>query len=149
MSRCSSPVGGRGFLCDQLRALSSLRERHRKILSPQGICGFERLIKSFPARLANARQQRAVSLRVQQLPRDFLQLLPVVPVADEALHVSQCLQQAGIGVGRKLQDITQLFHLQPEGVDVLCAERRPFAKLADHFDRCGVDPFMRVGGQSI
>ena len=99
-ARSSSPwCGSRGRAqCDAAESMSarlpfyvlnSLRVGHRQILSPKSIgCG-ERLVEPPFHGSADVRQQSAVSFRIEDLARNLIQLLPVVPVADAALHLAK------------------------------------------------------------
>ena len=98
-----------------------------------------------PIRASNA-ASRSVT---QNLARDLIQLAPVVPVAHAALYLAERIQQAGIGLRGKLQNVTQLLHLEAKGVDILRVERRPFVQFSDSIHRRGVNFLVLLAGQSI
>ena len=92
--------------------------------------------------LRDAVEQRAVFFAKENLARDRLQLLPVVPVADAALHIAQRLYQRGIGLRVELQGVAQQLDLQPELMQVARVKRLPIAELADHVHGGAMNDFL-------
>ena len=122
-----------------------MRNRHVQVLSAKRIRGRERLVELsalvvwlMRANSAPSRSGVRISLR------DLVQLVPVVPVADAALHACPEPRPGGIWHPRKAAGCSAAaFTFSRNGMDVLGVQRRPFAEFAEqHWSLDGVNPVI-------
>ena len=65
---------------------------------------------------------------IEDLSSDPGQLVPVMPEADLVFYLSEFVDQVGIAVLPKRQDVPPFLHFQPEGMNVLLRQPWPAAQ---------------------